>query len=197
MPKIAADTIEQHVRRQTTRILDVARDLFVARGYRGTDLGDIAKSVGLARNSLYRYFPGKDYILVAVMRREMTPFVERTQQLAEDYPDAGERIDAWLDLQMEVATGPCHAMMGMLGDVGQASEELRAQIRILHAAPREVLDSAVAELLAGTGRNAKVTGAMIASMVESAAGVAISAGDVDSAVRELKTSVKAVLEPGT
>ena len=194
MPKIAAENIEEHVRRQTARILDVAGDLFASQGYRDTDLGDIAKRIGLARNSLYRYFPSKDHILVAVMQREMLPYVERTETLAQAFPDPAQRIDAWLDLQMELATGPCHAMMGMLGDIGQASDELREQIRVLHVAPRDVLETAVAEFLAESNRDAKVVATMVASMMESAAGVAMWSGDADPVITELKKSVRCVLE---
>lgn len=194
MPKIAAENIEEHVRRQTERILDVATELFTANGYRATDLGAIARNMGLARNSLYRYFPSKDHILVAVMQREMLPYVERTSSLTTQYRDPAERIDAWLDLQIELATGPCHAMIRMLGDIDQAADETRAQIRVLHEAPHEVLERAVAELLSDTERDPKVVSAMIASMAESAAGVAMWSGDVDSVVPELKKSVRGVLE---
>ncbi len=194
MPKIAAANIEEHVRRQTARILDVATELFTTNGYRATDLGAIAKNMGLARNSLYRYFPSKDHILVAVMQREMMPYVERTRALATRYRDPAERIDAWLDLQMELATGPCHAMIRMLGDIDQASDETRAQIRVLHEAPREVLEQAVSELLVDTDRDPKLVSAMIASMVESAAGIEIWSDAVGSVVPELKKSVRGVLE---
>ncbi len=194
MPKIAAENIEEHVRRQTGRILDVATELFTTSGYRATDLGAIARNMGLARNSLYRYFQSKDHILVAVMQREMMPYVERTRSLAIEYRDPAERIEAWLGLQMELATGPCHAMIRMLGDIDQASDETRAQIRILHEAPRDVLEQAVSELLADTERDPKLVSAMIASMVESAAGVAMCSGDIGSVMPELEESVRGVLE---
>ncbi|MGI9341229.1 MAG: TetR/AcrR family transcriptional regulator [Gammaproteobacteria bacterium] len=193
MPKIAAENIEEHIRRQTTRILDCAADLFATNGYRGTDLGSIAKSMGLARNSLYRYFPSKDHILVAVMQREMLPLVERTAGLNEDYPDPLERIDAWLDLQMQIATGPCHEMIRLLGDMNQANTDLRQNIRALHGSPRETLQQAVAELLDGTGRDAEVVSAMVASMAQSAGGMAMTSRDVDAVIEELKESVRELL----
>lgn len=196
MPKIAAENIEEHVRRQTARILDVARELFAAHGYRGTDLGAIAERMGLARNSLYRYFPSKDHILVAVMEREMMPYVDRTVALADDFPDPGARIVAWLVLQMELATGPCHAMIRMLGDMGGVSAELHQQIRSLHVPPRAVLEVAVTELLAGTGRNPAIVSALIASMVQSAGGLAMGSADVEGVVTELKNSVKSILVSG-
>lgn len=196
MPKIAADNIEEHIRQQTASILDAASEIFSESGYRGTDLSGIAKRTGLARNSLYRYFPSKDHILVAVMRREMAPFVERATSLADAYQDPGERIDAWVDLQMDLATGPCHSMMLMLGDMRDASEDLRKQISALHVPPMEVLEAAVAESLQSTRRDPKVISAMIASMVQSAGGIAMGSDDVDAIVTELKNSVRSVLATG-
>lgn len=193
MPKIAAENIEEHIRQQTARILDCAAELFATNGYRGTDLGSIAKSMGLARNSLYRYFPGKDHILVAVMQREMAPLVERTAGLNEDYPDPLERIEAWLDLQMQIATGPCHEMISLLGDMNQANTDLRQNIRALHVSPRETLQQAVTELLAGTGRDPEVVSSMVASMAQSAGGLAMTSRNVDAVIEELKESVRELL----
>ena len=151
MTKIAAENIEEHIRRQTERILDASAELFTQNGYRATDLGKIATSAGLARNSLYRYFASKDHILVGVLQREMAQFIDQTAALAETYPDPAERIDAWLDLQMELAMGPCHAMIRMLGDMNDASDDLRQEIRSLHVPPRKALETAVSELLADRG----------------------------------------------
>ncbi|MFQ5633714.1 MAG: TetR/AcrR family transcriptional regulator [Gammaproteobacteria bacterium] len=196
MPKIAAASIEEHVRRQTTRILDAAGEIFARDGYRGTDLAGIADRTGLARNSLYRYFPSKDHILLAVMQRDMAPFIERANLLAVEYPDPAARIDAWLDMQLELATGPCHAMIRMLGDLGEASDDMREQIRDLHLPMRSVLEGCIADLLEGADRNPEVIGAMIASMVQSAAGIAMRTGNVQTVGTELKRAVKRILSPG-
>jgi len=196
MPRIAAENIEEHIRRQTERILDASAELFTQNGYRATDLGKIATSAGLARNSLYRYFASKDHILVGVLQREMAQFIDQTAALAETYPDPAERIDAWLDLQMELAMGPCHAMIRMLGDMNDASDDLRQEIRSLHVPPRKALERAVSELLADRDRDPQVVSTMIASMVLSAGGFAMGATDAEAVVGELKTSVRRILARG-
>ena len=176
MPKIEAANIEEHVRIQTDRILNAAGDLFRDRGYRGTDMGDIARSIGLARNSLYRYYASKDHILLACMQREMTPFVERLTALERDHDDAVERIDAWLDLQMDMATGPCQTMINLIGNVDDASPELRSEIGAVHEPPRRVLAGAVREVLADSGRDVELVTGMITSMVQSAGNRIIDGG---------------------
>jgi AcrR family transcriptional regulator len=192
MPRIAASNIEEHIRLQTERILDAASTLFSDTGYRCTDMGDIAKSMGLARNSLYRYYASKDHILVAVMKRDMAPIAGRIAELEERFTDPAERIDAWLELQIELATGPCHAMIKMLGDVGDASDELRAEIHTLHEPPNAVLESTIAELLEGTDRDAKLIGAMIVGMVQGAAALAMQKGNAVQVISEMKKSVRKI-----
>jgi AcrR family transcriptional regulator len=194
MPRIAAQNIEEHIRLQTTRILDAARDLFSANGYRGTDMSDIARSMGLARNSLYRYYPSKDHILVAVIQRDMGPYIAQTHELGTRTENAAQRIDAWLDLQIELATGPCHAAMRMLGDIGEISGELREEIGALHEPANVVLESSVAELVGGSGRDPKVLSAMIVGMVQHAGAVAMNTKDTASVAEELKQSVRRILE---
>ena len=196
MPRIAAANIEEHIRQQTGRILDAASELFSKSGYRGTDIGDIASAMGLARNSLYRYYSSKDHILVAVMQRDMVPFIDRIEALEQVHANPQSRIKAWLDLQMELATGPCHSTMKMLGDMRESSKELRREIGALHEPPRRVLETAVAELLQGTGRDPKLISSMIASMVQSAGIMAIESKDVDGVRCELARSVLSVLGDG-
>ncbi|MEZ5136913.1 MAG: helix-turn-helix domain-containing protein [Acidimicrobiales bacterium] len=69
-PRITAPTIAEHAACQETAILDAAADLFAERGVVGTEMADIAEAVGIARSSLYRYFPDKDHILLAWFERD-------------------------------------------------------------------------------------------------------------------------------
>ena len=98
-----------------------------------------------------------------------------------------------LDLQMVLATGPCQAAIKMLGDMGEVSGELRKDIGLLHEPPRAVLESAVAELLEGTGRNASIVSTMISGMMQHAGALAMEADRVESVARELKKSVRNIL----
>ena len=194
MPRIEASNIEEHIRLQTARILDAAGELFRAKGYRGTDMTEIASAIGLARNSLYRYYANKDHILLACVQRDMAPYLDEVRALETSVSDARERIDTWIDLQMDIATGPCHATMQMIGEVREASPSFRAEISALHEPPARVLKSAVATVLHGTARDAMLVSGMIDSMVRSAAGRAIDSGEKQAILHELKDSVARVLD---
>lgn len=193
MPRIAAANIEEHIRNQEKRILDAARNLFATSGYRETDMADIAESMGLARNSLYRYYPNKDHILVAVVKREMTPFFDQLLEVQKSIEDPVERIDAWISLQLEIAAGPCDAMIQMFGEIPPNAIELREEISALHEPPMRVLRDAVEKVLEGSGRDPKLITAMISSMVHSAIGIAIQTKRSDRCIEELRHSVGRIL----
>lgn len=50
-------------------IVSAARPRFEREGYRATSLGDIAKDVGINPGAIHWYFPTKDDLFAAVMRR--------------------------------------------------------------------------------------------------------------------------------
>jgi AcrR family transcriptional regulator len=52
-----------------TRILDVALDLFVEKGFDGTSLREIAEKLGITKAAIYYHFASKDDILMALHLR--------------------------------------------------------------------------------------------------------------------------------
>jgi AcrR family transcriptional regulator len=145
MPRIAAASLEEHVRLQTERITVAARRCFAANGFHATDMGDIAATVGLARNSLYRYFGSKDELLLACIKEDMQPHLQRLETFGAEFPDPLARIVAWLNLQFDIATGPEHATMELMNEVREAKRSLRKDIEELHAAPARLLEGALRE----------------------------------------------------
>ena len=194
MPRIEASSIEEHVSKQTARILDAAIVIFRKNGYQATDMRQLAEAVGLARNSLYRYYPSKDSILLACLERDMQPVREKLEALEESVPDARARVDAWLDLQMEIAGGICHEFMPMVEDIRRNSPELSSEILGLHRDMDVILGRAVAELLQDTLRQADLVTDMIGAMIRTTAGRVMASGHRTAAMQELKESVSRILD---
>jgi len=194
MPRIEAASIEEHVKVQTARILDAATELFRTHGYRKTDMDDIARSVGLARNSIYRYYRSKDFILLACVERDMGAYVEQMRSLAALHPDPVERIGAWLDMQIDIATSPAHATLEHIAEIRSDAPELRKKLMVLHEAPAAVLEGAIGEILRGKRRDTGLIAALIRGMVEAAAGQAMRRENTVAVKRELRRAVERVLE---
>ena len=49
------------------RVLEAARELFLAHGLRGTSMEAIARHAGIAKPTLYAHFPDKDAVLLAII----------------------------------------------------------------------------------------------------------------------------------
>lgn len=192
-PRIDAPSIDEHTRVQNARILDAATALFHSRGYRNTDMEQIGRAVGLARNSLYRYYRNKDHILLACVKRDMSHFIGQMEVLEAQHPDPAERLSAWLDAQIELATSPAHATLELMSEIRQAAPALRREIMIMHGLPNAVLERALRQLVDTGRRDLDLLVAMIAGMVEKASALAIRQGNKAVVQRELRSAVNRVL----
>lgn len=63
-------------------VLDAALDLFISRGFAATRVEDIATSAGISKGAVYLYFPSKEAILEALVRRAIVPVAENASALA-------------------------------------------------------------------------------------------------------------------
>ena len=61
-------------------IIDTARDLFKKTGFKKTTMGDIARSLGKAKSSLYYYYPSKEDIFEAVLYTEMDELLTKIRE---------------------------------------------------------------------------------------------------------------------
>jgi TetR/AcrR family transcriptional regulator len=78
------------------RILDAAEDLFAAKGYSATSLGDVADRVGIRSPSLYNHFKNKEALYEAVLDRLLTDFSAPLEELDRG-PVTYERVFHWLE----------------------------------------------------------------------------------------------------
>jgi len=69
--------------RNRERILEVAKEAFTRSGA-DTSLDDIAKQAGVGPGTLYRHFPTREDLLVAVYRTEMEKLAAAEKKLAAD-----------------------------------------------------------------------------------------------------------------
>jgi AcrR family transcriptional regulator len=148
MPRISAPTVREHVARQERAILDAAADLFATRGVADTDLADIARAVGLARSSLYRYFPDKDHILAAWLWRETQPLEAEVARIEAGDGSAIVRIDEWVGAVLGwVGRSGGDLLPRLLAQVGAVTADVQQAISDGEARLREPLRRMVAEAI--------------------------------------------------
>jgi len=94
--------------RKFDQVLDGARKVFLADGFEGASVDDIAREAGVSKATLYSYFPDKRLLFMEVARSECARHA--TQQ--QDFPEGSS--------PRQVLTRVAHHILSViLSDVGQ------------------------------------------------------------------------------
>src|SRR3954452_1441143 len=83
-PALPCGATESAKRRQ---ILEGAREVFLARGFDGASMGEIAKAAGVSKGTLYVYFDSKEKLFEALTIEEKRGLAEVLFRLDADDPD--------------------------------------------------------------------------------------------------------------
>ena len=72
-------------------VLDVATDYFLAHGYQGASINAMARSSGISKESIYRYFSSKKQLFEAVIGRELAEYQAGLRRLSAREDDGSAR----------------------------------------------------------------------------------------------------------
>jgi TetR/AcrR family transcriptional regulator, mexJK operon transcriptional repressor len=92
-------------------VLDVATDYFLAHGYQGASINAMARSSGISKESIYRYFSSKKQLFEAVIGRELAEYqaslrrwsAEKTMDLRQALINIAETVLALVTLDRTLA----------------------------------------------------------------------------------------------
>lgn len=96
VPRLWDDTIEAHRRTVRDTTLDTAAALVAERGLTSVTMSQIAERAGIARATLYRYFPDVEAILMAWHERQLDRHLSQLTEIRDRAEDAGRRLEAVL-----------------------------------------------------------------------------------------------------
>lgn len=74
------------------RILEIARQKFVTKGYHNTSLEEIVEEIGLTRGAFYHHFRNKEKILFELIRIIQSEIADYVEQRAMDGKDTWEQL---------------------------------------------------------------------------------------------------------
>lgn len=84
--------------RSKQKVADTAFALFAEHGIESVTMPEIAKAAGMNRSSIYRYFPAKADLAVAVSAKNWSSYTRQSHEREkEKIHTAAERYEFWLD----------------------------------------------------------------------------------------------------
>jgi AcrR family transcriptional regulator len=107
MPRIRESTIALHRQRIEAALIDSLGALMAEHGFGDITLGMVAERAGVARNTVYGYFPDKTHLLLAYVQREVEGFVHRVRVAIDATTGAEQRLSLLVEhLLRYFADGP-------------------------------------------------------------------------------------------
>ncbi|MDN5798145.1 MAG: TetR/AcrR family transcriptional regulator [Intrasporangium sp.] len=155
MPKIDAPTVAEHREMRRREVVTNARELLMREGPAGVTPAAVAKATGLARSSVYQYYPTTGALIGAAVEDLFALAQERVDAaLTQAGDDTGARLTAYISTTLELAAqghSPGRTM-GMTGIPPKGVARLRELHDALAAPFVEIIGRYAAELPGADGR---------------------------------------------
>ncbi|MGQ0848015.1 MAG: TetR/AcrR family transcriptional regulator [Actinomycetota bacterium] len=196
MPRIRAETIEEHKALTRGQIFAATRQILADTGSGDLSLGDVAATAGIGRTTFYEYFHDRDDLVASLVEAELPAVITRLiGRLARNRPPDELLLDLAEQVVEFVATDPelgviLHGQMPRMGP--QAQDRIRLAHGDLSAAMVGLFQTAAAQ---GKFRPMApdLAGRLIQDTIMSAARAVIASPD---RLDEVKANLRAFLRGG-
>jgi len=84
-----------------TEIIGAARRVFASKGYEAATVDEIAELAGVAKGTIYCYFPSKFELFLGTLRGGMQELLERTERNMQAATTAADKIRAFIRTRLE------------------------------------------------------------------------------------------------
>jgi TetR/AcrR family transcriptional regulator, mexJK operon transcriptional repressor len=139
----ASEEHEQQGRSAQKRqaILDAATEMFLQKGYLATNMDEIAALAAVSKQTVYKNFPGKEMLFVAIVRNVTDRAADRVHNEMPDLADGEDVADylrRYADRQLAIVLTPRVMQLRRLviGEVGRFPELARA---LFEGGPRRAM----------------------------------------------------------
>lgn len=145
MPRISAPTVAEHRARRRADVLRAAEDIVVGEGSHALTLAAVAARTGLARPSVYAYFPSTEALLVALVEEGFDRWAETLRDATADVEGPRDLVRAWFGAAATSAAQGNHLLAAALRDT-PLPEDSRAGLDAGHRAAAAPLVQAARDL---------------------------------------------------
>jgi AcrR family transcriptional regulator len=113
-----------------TRILDAAQSLFLRYGVKRTALDDVVREAGIAKGTLYLYFPSKDALFAAIAERLCAEVLSKAEEAIASSSSITPRIVGCLD----ACIGSIHRLTAQSPHIAELTESKEALAATIYGA---------------------------------------------------------------
>ncbi len=115
------------------KIISVAREVFVEKGFDGTSMSDIAARVGINRPTLHYYYRTKDKMFQAVFISIIQSFIPKVQDvLVNDDVPFSKKIAILVDTYLEVAKNNPYIPMFVLREINRNAKDFVEAVKPIY-----------------------------------------------------------------
>jgi AcrR family transcriptional regulator len=114
MPKITAATLADHQIAQRRALVEAAMRTLLESGATAITPAAVGRRAGLARSSVYQYFPSTAALIEAVVEESFPPWNEALQEALAGIDDPAARITAYIDATLRLTAEGHHRAAGAL-----------------------------------------------------------------------------------
>jgi AcrR family transcriptional regulator len=115
--------------RRKERIIEAVADLIGERGYAGVSMSDIGERVGITGAAIYRHFPNKSRLLVAVFDRSIDELLEEEKQSRARFDDPEKALIDLVARQIDFVVDQREFARVYHGEADQLPEKDRLRLR--------------------------------------------------------------------
>jgi AcrR family transcriptional regulator len=174
MPRIEAPTVAEHNVMRRHQVIEAAADVLREEGPAGFTPAAVAKRAGLARSSMYQYYPSTDALLGAALTTLLQRSRDRMLAAVGAAQTPTERVTAYIHAAIADARDG-HGVTPELSGITMP-EVCRDGVRALHA---ELLEPLRAALLDAGVADAETVAVLVQGLVNAAAAAVRHGADLN------------------
>ncbi|GAA3524191.1 TetR/AcrR family transcriptional regulator [Nocardioides daeguensis] len=158
-------TLPARTRQRRDALLDELVELFLAEGFAGFGIGELAQRLSCSRSTLYLVAPSKEQLITATVRRFFKRAAERIEDRVEAAADPADRLSTYLTAVADELAPASPRFYADLAGFPPGAEVYRANTAQAAARVQALVTEGVA---AGTLRkvNATFVGAAVAEVMD-------------------------------
>lgn len=139
--------------RRAADILDHVKSVFALNGFDGTSMQDLAQAAQMSVGNFYRYFPSKDAIIIALVKRDLME-IEAVFGEVKAATDPGAMFMKLLRVQIETLSFEDAALWSEVQAASYRSEEIAALMRTMDETVRSNVVMALVRIHGDDGSDA-------------------------------------------